>query len=411
MPFVKPISGHTKLGAAQRYLEREGRALARDFLNLDAPMAGIGEDGLPEYREYDWASIMDETREKLGNDSPFKGRKARTYKHYVFSPDPRDAVSLSQLRSVTMSWVEENFGDYEVAVVYHDDNEHHIPHAHVIVNNTNLVTGRRLQDPDPRAMKRSAQRIAREHGLSFYEDEPRDPVTGAIPDSEAYARRNAHIVERDRVARGEYSWVGDIRARVDVAKGIAKSPEDFRQALREMGVNVRESASRKGDWVYSLAGTPSRQVTGSKLGASYTKREVTGWLRSPTRRAPGPVTVRNVRVVAAGAIEVKDLRELVALSEAVSVVSRGGFRSLSAMDSAASRMRGMPNREATVARLERARQYCSEHGILPEKSMPQPNRRSAGSPGAHGNHRTDQENHSGSRPARQQTRRDERPGR
>ena len=37
---------------------------------------------------------MDETREKLGNDSPFKGRKARTYKHYVFSPDPRDAVSL-----------------------------------------------------------------------------------------------------------------------------------------------------------------------------------------------------------------------------------------------------------------------------------------------------------------------------
>ena len=368
MPYVKPISGHTKLGAAQRYLEKEGRALARDFLNLDAPMAGIGEDGLPEYRDYDWASIMDETREKLGNDSPFKGRKARTYKHYVFSPDPRDAVSLSQLRSVTMSWVEENFGDYEVAVVYHDDNEHHIPHAHVVVNNTNLATGRRLQDPDPRALKRSAQRIAREQGLSCYEDEPRDPETGVIPDSEAYARRNAHIVERDRIARGEYSWVGDIRARVDVAKGIAKSPEDFQQALREMGVNVRESASRKGDWVYSLAGTPSRQVTGSKLGASYTRREVTGWLRSPARRAPGPVTVRNVREVAAGAIEVKDLRELVALSEAVSVVSRGGFRSLSAMDSAASRMRGMPNREATVARLERVRQYCAEHGILPERS-------------------------------------------
>ena len=38
------------------------------------------------------------------------------------------------------------------------------------------------------------------------------------------------------------------------------------------------------------------------------------------------------------------------------------------MDSAASRMRGMPNREATVARLERVRQYCAEHGILPERS-------------------------------------------
>jgi hypothetical protein len=199
--------------------------------------------------------------------------------------------------------------------------------------------------------------------------------------------------------------------RIDVARGIAKSPEDFQGALREMGVNVRESASRKGDWVYSLAGTPSRQVTGSKLGASYTRREVTGWLRSPTRRAPGPVTVRNVREVVAGAIEVKDLRELVALSEAVSVVSKGGFRSLSVMDSAASRMRGMPNREATVARLERARQYCAEHGILPERSAAQPSRRAAGSTGMRNNHGGGQEHRNGSRPARQQTRRDERPER
>ena len=104
MPFIKAISGHTRLGAAQRYLEKEGRALARDFLNLDAPMEGIDEGGLPEYGDYDWSSVMDETREKLGNDSPFKGRKARTYKQYVFSPDPRAAVSLSELRSDPMTW-------------------------------------------------------------------------------------------------------------------------------------------------------------------------------------------------------------------------------------------------------------------------------------------------------------------
>ena len=407
MPFIKAISGHTRLGAAQRYLEKEGRALARDFLNLDAPMEGLGDDGLPEYGVYDWSSVMDGTREKLGNDRPFKGRKARTYKHYIISPDPRDAVSLSRLRSVTVSWVEENFGDYEVAIVYHDDNEHHVPHAHVVVNNTNLNTGRRLQDPDPGALNGSLQRIARDAGLTHFVGR----LDGAARDETHYRRRAVDRTEASLTKRGEYSWVADIRARVDVAKGIAKSSDDFRQALREMGVNVRESASRKGDWVYSLAGTPSRQVTGSKLGASYTRREVTGWLRSPTRRAPGPVTVRNVREVAAGAIEVKDLRELVALSEAVSVVSKGGFRSLSAMDSAASRMRGMPNREAAVARLERARQYCAEHGILPERPTAQPSRRAAGSTGMRNNHGGGQEHHGGSRPARQQTRRDERPER
>ena len=404
MPFIKAISGHTRLGAAQRYLEKEGRALARDFLNLDAPMEGLGDDGLPEYGVYDWSSVMDGTREKLGNDRPFKGRKARTYKHYVISPDPRDAVSLSRLRSVTVSWVEENFGDYEVAIVYHDDNEHHVPHAHVVVNNTNLNTGRRLQDPDPGALNGSLQRIARDAGLTHFVGR----LDGAARDETHYRRRAVDRTEASLTKRGEYSWVADIRARVDVAKGIAKSSDDFRQALREMGVNVRESASRKGDWVYSLAGTPSRQVTGSKLGASYTRREVTGWLRSPTRKAPGPVTVRNVREVAAGAIEVKDLRELVALSEAVSVVSKGGFRSLSAMDSAASRMRGMPNREATVARLERARQYCAEHGILPERSAAQSCKRSADEADTRGARRTGQETHGGSRPARQQARREER---
>lgn len=79
-------------------------------------------------------------------------------------------------------------------------------------------------------------------------------------------------MERDLVSKGEYSWVVDIRARVDVAKGIARDPDDFRAALVDIGVAVRESASRRGDWVYSLAETPSRQVTGSKLGASYTRR-------------------------------------------------------------------------------------------------------------------------------------------
>ncbi len=166
MPYIKPISGHTTLGAAQRYLERDGRTLARDFINLDPQIIGLSDDGEPVYGAYDWASTMDTTRAMLGNDTSYKGRKARTYKHYVFSPDPRDGIGLSELRSVTMSWVRENFGDYKVAIVYHDDNEHHIPHAHFIVNNTNLDTGRRLQDPDPRALKRSAQRIAREHGLT-----------------------------------------------------------------------------------------------------------------------------------------------------------------------------------------------------------------------------------------------------
>lgn len=394
MPYIKPITGHTTLGAAQRYLERDGRALARDFVNLEPPIIGLSDDGEPVYGAYDWASVMDATRATLGNDAPYRGRRARTYKHYVFSPDPRDGIGLSELRSVTMSWVRENFGDYEVAVVYHDDNEHRIPHAHIIVNNTNLDTGRRLQDPDPRALKRSAQQIAREHGLSSYVDEPEDPETGIVPDSMPYARRSVRSPERSLVKRGEYSWVADIRTRVDIAKGIARDPGDFEAALASMGVGVRESASRDGDWVYSLSDTPTRQVTGSRLGASYTRREVTSWLRSPIRTKPDALTTDETRKLAAHAIEVRDLSELARLSEAVDIVSRGGFSSLKDIDRAIERARRIPGKEKATSRIERVREYCSSHNMLPETS-PGSTRRASGQQPGHSARTTRQQQPSG----------------
>ena len=405
MPYVKPIPGHTRTGGIMRYLEKGDRALAHDFQRMSVPVLDDGPSG-PEYASFDWASRMDDTRESFGNDLVWKGKRPRTFMHYVLSPNPEDRIDLASLRKLATAWAEENFPAYEVAIIYHDDNERRIPHAHIVVNNTNLDTGRRLQVPNPRDLTSSCQRIAAGMGLSHFADVGTSP--GTWRQSDVHMRRHIDRQEMELRDRGEYSWVADIRARVDVARGIASTPDDFQGALREMGVNVRESSTRRGDWVYSLVETPSRQVTGSRLGASYTKREVTSWLRSPTRKAPGPVTVRNVHEVAAGAIEVKDLRELVALSEAVSVVSRGGFRSLSAMDSAASRMRGMPNREATVARLERARQYCAEHGILPERSAAQPRKRSAGETDTRVTHRTRQETRGGHRSARQQARREER---
>lgn len=58
MPIVKPISGHTGCGGVFRYLTKDGRALAFDYLNLPAPALEPGED-LPEYAPYDWARDMD----------------------------------------------------------------------------------------------------------------------------------------------------------------------------------------------------------------------------------------------------------------------------------------------------------------------------------------------------------------
>lgn len=218
MPIVKPISGHTGCGGVFRYLTKDGRALAFDYLNLPAPALEPGED-LPEYAPYDWARDMDATRREAGNDTPWKGKPARTYKHYVLSPDPGDRIELDDLRRLTMAWVRENFADFEVAVVYHDDNAGRIPHAHVVVNNTNVGNLRRLQDPDPRAMKRSAQKLAKQMGLSYLKDAPKG---AAAPPRRTLQRTYVRRAEAELSRRGLYSWVADIRMRVEIARAVAR---------------------------------------------------------------------------------------------------------------------------------------------------------------------------------------------
>lgn len=111
MPAIKAISGHTGLAAARRYLDRDGRALARDLLHFSL----IDESARHDRHgrdAYEWDVAMDETRRAKGNDAPYRGRPARTYKHYVLSPDPRDGITLADLRGLALRWAEECFPDF-----------------------------------------------------------------------------------------------------------------------------------------------------------------------------------------------------------------------------------------------------------------------------------------------------------
>ncbi len=158
--MLKTIAGHTSARGICRYLTRKNRALASDYINIDAT-----DPAHPEM-SFDWTRVMDTTRRAFGNDLPWRGKRVRTYKHYVVSPDLRGGIGLEALRELATAWAAEHFSEYEVAIVYHDDNDRGIPHAHVVVNNTNIETGRRLQDPDPKALASSLQNIAERQGLS-----------------------------------------------------------------------------------------------------------------------------------------------------------------------------------------------------------------------------------------------------
>ena len=197
-------------------------------------------------------------RELSGTNSSWKGKNARTFVHYVISPDPEDGINLPVLRELTKSFLMEHFSDYQAAVVYHDDNEGNIPHAHIMINNVNLRTGKRYHVDNPRALNRSLQDMAEARGLHFlrdaivYKNDVEYPVEKQTPHTlqDVYVRRS----EKEIAAEGGYSWVTDTRSRVGVARTLARNEGEFMRILKALDVKVSENSERslRRDLIYSL---------------------------------------------------------------------------------------------------------------------------------------------------------------
>lgn len=362
MPVIKPIAGHTSCQGVKRYLEKNGRALAVDLLNLSWDEDRDGHLDPDLKNEIDWADEMDLTRIANGNDTPWRGKRARTYMHFVVSPDPKDKITLPQLRDLAKAWCRENWRDFECAIVYHDDNENEVMHAHVVVNNTNLSTGKRFQNPNPREMQASIQKLAQERGLSFFVNESNEEQgkgkNQPRTKQQVYVRR----AEREIAEKGGYSWVADIRARVTIAKRIAQNPSDYAKILMAMGVKVTDSSLRHGrrDWLYSLAGSESRQIRGENLGLAYGRQAIE---RSFEPSAP---TRESAREIASKAIELEDFSKLESLADVLELQSRFGIRSLSDYERRIETIERRGNADL-ADQLREAYAFASNNRLLPSR--------------------------------------------
>ena len=368
MPLVKCINGHTGCAAAERYLERGGRAIGHDFINLGCMER---EDG----GAVGWAAEMDELRALYGNGEPYRGKPAITYRHYIVSPDPADKIDLERLRELALAWAKRHFGDYQVVIVYHNDNEHAIPHAHIVVNNTNVETGKRLHVPDPKGLNRDLQQMARERGLGYLTDKPSVFGRHAKGGEARTAQREFKGRAERRIERESgYSWVADIRERARTARALSYDEASYRELLGAFGVDLSLNSpnARRRDFLYSLADQPSRKVGGEKLGRPYGKRalELEWLMRSPFRE-------EKLREIAEHAIRIKDLNELRRLARIVETLKDSNVASINGIDRATiileHRLRHAETQQERadlaerIERFERARQFAVEYHMLPER--------------------------------------------
>ena len=227
------------------YLEFDGnrrRAMAHDFCNI------VGDAD-----KRNWDVRMDKTRALEGNDRDWGNKRAVYYRHFVISPDPKDKVDLETLREITKEWATYFFGNgfepgvkgcYEVAIVYHDDNTNHVPHAHIIVNNTDLLSGRRLHFDNQEAKEDLIdvlQQISKKHGLRYFDTSIEGKASRKLSAKGRLITKAERAVEK----AGRFSWKADLRARVRTAMMVTNTHEEFFEELDYLGVDAHLQTTYK----------------------------------------------------------------------------------------------------------------------------------------------------------------------
>lgn len=280
MTYMKVLSGHSSAKWIRYYLFKNDRALDKDFLNLTDR----------DWKGRDWAKVMDRTREIFGNDVPIKkDSKVRTYEHFIISLDEKDdGVELEDFRDFVNEWASKWFdsrgpegqgiGRFEVAIAYHDDNKARgvqgkqgILHAHLVINNTELETKRRISGLRTtkvvQAMRADLQTMSLERGWHAFATDGRS-YTQAEMDAKGLQVSRGKRLDRamaalDDVLANEAKGAQD----VDLGKAMMDRMEE-RYPVQKMvpeTFNPKDNERPKGDSENGFSYTTMRTEDGRVL--------------------------------------------------------------------------------------------------------------------------------------------------
>ena len=213
-----------------------------------------------------------------------------------------------------------------------------IMHAHILVNNTDLMTGKRisplLDNKTTEEFFYRCQDIAKEMGLTYMEidengmnhvipgrprserarydadlrraleeldprsparasreelawsrEHPGLPFPGSLETPLIFDRDNRPNIEKNRrrgsfaevsysagTRRYSYSWMQDLRNRIDIAYALSASVPQFEALCEKVGVRIERA--KGGDYMYVHPSADTRRARGAKLGRAYTRDTV-----------------------------------------------------------------------------------------------------------------------------------------
>lgn len=289
MTYMKILSGHSSAKWIRYYLFKNDRAIDKDFLNLTDR----------DWKGRDWAKVMDRTREIFGNDIPVKkDTKVRTYEHFIISLDEKDdGVELDDFRDFVNEWASKWFdsrgpegqgiGRFEVAIAYHDDNtareaegKQGILHAHLVINNTELETKRRISGLRTtkvvQAMRADLQTMSLERGWHAF-----------ATDGKSYtqAEMDAKGLKVSRGKRLDRAMAALDNVLANEAKGA--QIEDFSEAMQDQ-LDERHPVDKLIPETFTVGAAPSSQPKVGEPGPTASDK-VSGFSYTTMRTDDGRV--------------------------------------------------------------------------------------------------------------------------
>lgn len=197
----------------------------------------------------------------------------RTYKHYVQSFAPDEAITPEQAHVIAKEFVEccPQFKGFEVLIATHQDREH--IHTHFILNSVSFEDGHKFQQKSTelQEMKDLSDKICLKHGLSLthkgrtFNGKEREETT-------AYKKEQYRLLQR--AEQGEVkSYVQDIALAIMDCREQAQSREQFIDMMNANGYGVVWTDNRKYITFTDLArqeqGEKQCKIRNSKLEKYY----------------------------------------------------------------------------------------------------------------------------------------------
>lgn len=220
MAIIKAVSSKSPIKTAIAYVSKKEKTEHKllSGYNLSSPETA-----------YEEMQITKQLWNKTGG---------RTYKHYVQSFAPDEAITPVQAHTIAKELVEScpQFKGFEVLIATHQDREH--IHTHFILNSVSFEDGHKFQQKSTelQEMKDLSDKICLEHGLSLtqkgrtFDSKEREETT-------AYKKKQYRLLQR--AEQGEVkSYVQDIALAIMDYREQAQSREQFIDIMNANGYGV-----------------------------------------------------------------------------------------------------------------------------------------------------------------------------